>query len=149
MVLKCIWKKDVSHIWQFQKCQQNPKTKGMPLSSYLLKPMQRITRYPLMIEKVPQLHDQTKTWCCTTKSTFGLSTATNMFLAFWNWKGNILLNRFWATLRLTTQIIRIWWTRWTKRTRLAVRSTKACGRRKILTNLNGCRHMFSVKACQR
>ena len=37
----------------FQKCTQDePRTKGMPLSSFLLKPMQRITRYPLMIEKV-------------------------------------------------------------------------------------------------
>lgn len=38
-----------------QKCVQNPKTKGMPLSSFLLKPMQRITKYPLMIQKVGQL----------------------------------------------------------------------------------------------
>ena len=36
----------------FQKCVQNPKTKGMPLSSFLLKPMQRITKYPLIVEKV-------------------------------------------------------------------------------------------------
>ena len=35
-----------------QKCVQNPKTKGMPLSSFLLKPMQRITKYPLIVEKV-------------------------------------------------------------------------------------------------
>jgi len=34
---------------------QNPKTKGMPLSSFLLKPMQRITRYPLLVEKVTYL----------------------------------------------------------------------------------------------
>ncbi|KAJ8314820.1 hypothetical protein KUTeg_006970 [Tegillarca granosa] len=35
-------------------CVQNSKTKGMPLSSFLLKPMQRITKYPLMIEKILQ-----------------------------------------------------------------------------------------------
>ncbi|XP_062619095.1 intersectin-1-like [Saccostrea cucullata] len=37
-----------------KKCVQNPKTKGMPLSSFLLKPMQRITKYPLMIQKILQ-----------------------------------------------------------------------------------------------
>ncbi|KAL3883381.1 hypothetical protein ACJMK2_029651 [Sinanodonta woodiana] len=35
-----------------KKCVQNTKTKGMPLSSFLLKPMQRITKYPLLIEKI-------------------------------------------------------------------------------------------------
>ena len=35
-----------------KKCQTNPKVKGMPLTSFLLKPMQRITKYPLMIKKV-------------------------------------------------------------------------------------------------
>lgn len=33
-------------------CQQDPRTKGMPLSSFLIKPMQRITKYPLIISKV-------------------------------------------------------------------------------------------------
>lgn len=33
-------------------CQQDPRTKGMPLSSFLIKPMQRITKYPLIINKV-------------------------------------------------------------------------------------------------
>ncbi|XP_012284787.1 intersectin-2 isoform X2 [Orussus abietinus] len=33
-------------------CQQDPRTKGMPLSSFLIKPMQRITKYPLMIGKI-------------------------------------------------------------------------------------------------
>jgi hypothetical protein len=37
-----------------KKCCQNPRTMGMPLSSFLLKPMQRITRYPLLIEKILQ-----------------------------------------------------------------------------------------------
>lgn len=35
-----------------QICQQDPRTKGMPLSSFLIKPMQRITKYPLIIGKV-------------------------------------------------------------------------------------------------
>lgn len=35
-----------------QTCQQDPRTKGMPLSSFLIKPMQRITKYPLIIGKV-------------------------------------------------------------------------------------------------
>ncbi|XP_030749114.1 intersectin-1 isoform X3 [Sitophilus oryzae] len=35
-----------------KKCQSNYKTKGMPLSSFLLKPMQRITKYPLLINKI-------------------------------------------------------------------------------------------------
>jgi len=32
--------------------QDNPQANRMPLQSYLLKPMQRITRYPLLISKV-------------------------------------------------------------------------------------------------
>ncbi|KAL5009816.1 hypothetical protein ScPMuIL_012121 [Solemya velum] len=35
-----------------KKCMQDHRTKGMPLSSFLLKPMQRITKYPLMIGKI-------------------------------------------------------------------------------------------------
>ncbi|XP_058804871.1 intersectin-1 isoform X2 [Phymastichus coffea] len=35
-----------------QRCQQDPRTKGMPLSSFLIKPMQRITKYPLIIGKI-------------------------------------------------------------------------------------------------
>lgn len=35
-----------------KKCQGNYLTKGMPLSSFLIKPMQRITKYPLLIGKV-------------------------------------------------------------------------------------------------
>uniref|UniRef100_T1IY47 Intersectin-1 n=1 Tax=Strigamia maritima TaxID=126957 RepID=T1IY47_STRMM len=35
-----------------RKCCQDPRTKGMPLSSFLLKPMQRITKYPLLIKKI-------------------------------------------------------------------------------------------------
>lgn len=30
----------------------DPRCKGMPLSSFLLKPMQRVTRYPLIIKNV-------------------------------------------------------------------------------------------------
>lgn len=33
-------------------CQRDPRTKGLPLSSFLIKPMQRITKYPLLIKKV-------------------------------------------------------------------------------------------------
>ncbi|GIY06586.1 intersectin-1 [Caerostris darwini] len=33
-------------------CSTDPRTKGMPLSSFLLKPMQRITKYPLLIQKI-------------------------------------------------------------------------------------------------
>lgn len=35
-----------------RKCQNNVATKGMPLSSFLIKPMQRITKYPLLIGKI-------------------------------------------------------------------------------------------------
>ncbi|KAK3925091.1 Intersectin-1 [Frankliniella fusca] len=33
-------------------CQSDPRTKGLPLSSFLIKPMQRITKYPLLIKKI-------------------------------------------------------------------------------------------------
>ncbi|XP_054264037.1 intersectin-1 isoform X2 [Macrosteles quadrilineatus] len=35
-----------------RRCQADPRTKGMPLSSFLIKPMQRITKYPLLIQKI-------------------------------------------------------------------------------------------------
>jgi hypothetical protein len=35
-----------------KQCQRDPRTSGMPLSSFLIKPMQRITKYPLLIKKV-------------------------------------------------------------------------------------------------
>ncbi|XP_075217000.1 dynamin associated protein 160 isoform X2 [Lycorma delicatula] len=35
-----------------KKCQADPRTKGLPLSSFLVKPMQRITKYPLLIKKI-------------------------------------------------------------------------------------------------
>lgn len=35
-----------------QKLASDPRCKGMPLSSFLLKHMQRITRYPLLIRSV-------------------------------------------------------------------------------------------------
>lgn len=34
----------------------DPRCKGMPLSSFLLKPMQRVTRYPLIIKNVRIAH---------------------------------------------------------------------------------------------
>ncbi|XP_057373684.1 intersectin-1-like isoform X2 [Daphnia carinata] len=40
-----------------KKCQLHPKVKGMPLTSYLLKPMQRITKYPLLIKKILESTD--------------------------------------------------------------------------------------------
>ncbi|XP_059516401.1 intersectin-2 isoform X2 [Myotis daubentonii] len=43
-----------------KKLASDPRCKGMPLSSFLLKPMQRITRYPLLIrsilENTPESH---------------------------------------------------------------------------------------------
>ncbi|XP_062971974.1 intersectin-2 isoform X2 [Elgaria multicarinata webbii] len=43
-----------------KKLASDPRCKGMPLSSFLLKPMQRITRYPLLIksilENAPESH---------------------------------------------------------------------------------------------
>jgi len=38
-----------------KQCQSDPCTNGMPLSSFLIKPMQRITKYPLLIKKVSYL----------------------------------------------------------------------------------------------
>ncbi len=35
-----------------KKCSQDPRANRLPLSSYLLKPMQRITKYPLLIGKI-------------------------------------------------------------------------------------------------
>ncbi|XP_053214714.1 intersectin-1-like isoform X2 [Panonychus citri] len=35
-----------------KKCSMNKKTNGLPLGAYLLKPMQRITKYPLVIKKI-------------------------------------------------------------------------------------------------
>lgn len=35
-----------------KQCQADPRTQGLPLSSFLIKPMQRITKYPLLISKV-------------------------------------------------------------------------------------------------
>ncbi len=34
------------------KCLKDTRTGGLPLSSFLLKPMQRVTKYPLLIKKV-------------------------------------------------------------------------------------------------
>uniref|UniRef100_A0A3P8WQR6 Intersectin-1 n=1 Tax=Cynoglossus semilaevis TaxID=244447 RepID=A0A3P8WQR6_CYNSE len=43
-----------------KRLAMDPRCKGMPLSSFLLKPMQRVTRYPLIIkntlENTPELH---------------------------------------------------------------------------------------------
>ena len=35
-----------------QKCMKDTRTGGLPLSSFLLKPMQRVTKYPLLIKRV-------------------------------------------------------------------------------------------------
>jgi hypothetical protein len=35
-----------------QKCAEDPRAAGLPLSSFLLKPMQRITKYPLLIQRI-------------------------------------------------------------------------------------------------
>ena len=35
-----------------QKCAEDQRAAGLPLSSFLLKPMQRITKYPLLIQRV-------------------------------------------------------------------------------------------------
>lgn len=35
-----------------KRCQSNSRIKGLPLSSFLIKPMQRITKYPLLVQKV-------------------------------------------------------------------------------------------------
>ncbi|XP_014247399.1 intersectin-1 isoform X2 [Cimex lectularius] len=35
-----------------KSCQMDPRTQGLPLSSFLIKPMQRITKYPLLISKI-------------------------------------------------------------------------------------------------
>lgn len=44
-----------------QKLASDPRCKGMPLSSFLLKPMQRITRYPLLIRSVSAHWDRGRT----------------------------------------------------------------------------------------
>lgn len=46
---------DVNEIFMlFQKCESGDLWKGLPVSSYLVKPMQRVTKYPLLIKKVEQ-----------------------------------------------------------------------------------------------
>ncbi|XP_050533281.1 intersectin-1 isoform X2 [Daktulosphaira vitifoliae] len=35
-----------------KRCQSDCRTKGLPLSSFLIKPMQRITKYPLLVQKI-------------------------------------------------------------------------------------------------
>uniref|UniRef100_A0A8D2Q2I1 Intersectin-1 n=1 Tax=Zosterops lateralis melanops TaxID=1220523 RepID=A0A8D2Q2I1_ZOSLA len=39
-----------------KRLAMDPRCKGMPLSSFLLKPMQRVTRYPLIIKNVRMAH---------------------------------------------------------------------------------------------
>ena len=39
-----------------QQCSTDSRTGGLPLSSFLLKPMQRVTKYPLLIKRVSELH---------------------------------------------------------------------------------------------
>nr|XP_016851724.1 PREDICTED: intersectin-2 isoform X3 [Anolis carolinensis] len=42
-----------------KKLASDPRCKGMPLSSFLLKPMQRITRYPLLIKSILENSSET------------------------------------------------------------------------------------------
>eukprot|EP00090_Calanus_glacialis_P013221 TRINITY_DN2186_c0_g1_i1.p1 TRINITY_DN2186_c0_g1~~TRINITY_DN2186_c0_g1_i1.p1 ORF type:complete len:504 (-),score=133.14 TRINITY_DN2186_c0_g1_i1:137-1591(-) len=35
-----------------RQCQSHPKVQGMPLSFYLLKPVKRVTEYPLLVERI-------------------------------------------------------------------------------------------------
>jgi len=35
-----------------RQCQAHPRVQGMPLSFYLLKPVKRVTEYPLLVEKI-------------------------------------------------------------------------------------------------
>ena len=48
-----------------KQCQSHPHANGMPLSSFLIKPMQRITKYPLLIKKVSAycLIEELMWWC--------------------------------------------------------------------------------------
>lgn len=39
-----------------RRCQNDQRIKGLPLSSFLIKPMQRITKYPLLVQKVLKKH---------------------------------------------------------------------------------------------
>ena len=56
-----------------QRLAMDPRCKGMPLSSFLLKPMQRVTRYPLIIKNVRTPHTHTDTYTDTTHTqTHGL-----------------------------------------------------------------------------
>ncbi len=38
-----------------QRCKADSRTGGLPLSSFLLKPMQRVTKYPLLVKRVSLL----------------------------------------------------------------------------------------------
>lgn len=50
-----------------QKCVQDSRTGGLPLSSFLLKPMQRVTKYPLLIKRV---HELVCILCCMCSQEF-------------------------------------------------------------------------------
>ncbi|KAA8578844.1 hypothetical protein FQN60_000053, partial [Etheostoma spectabile] len=54
------WKELIMCNIKLLKLAMDPRCKGMPLSSFLLKPMQRVTRYPLIIknilENTPESH---------------------------------------------------------------------------------------------
>lgn len=41
-----------------KRCQRDCRIKGLPLSSFLIKPMQRITKYPLLVQKVLMINFQ-------------------------------------------------------------------------------------------
>uniref|UniRef100_A0A670IBK9 Intersectin 2 n=1 Tax=Podarcis muralis TaxID=64176 RepID=A0A670IBK9_PODMU len=50
-----------------KKLASDPRCKGMPLSSFLLKPMQRITRYPLLIKSILENSPETHPDHCNLK----------------------------------------------------------------------------------
>ena len=37
---------------KLKECQADPRSQGMPLAFYLLKPVKRITEYPILLEKL-------------------------------------------------------------------------------------------------
>ena len=46
------YKKLTACISLLRQCQSHPRVGGMPLSFYLLKPVKRVTEYPLLVEKI-------------------------------------------------------------------------------------------------
>jgi len=63
-----------------KQCQSDPRTNGMPLSSFLIKPMQRITKYPLLIKKVCTAWQKSQCVCVKCHAEYG----TWLQLQLWN-----------------------------------------------------------------